>query len=257
MAQRLGRPGTSGRRPVRAAHRYVHRRGHLRRRGRPAGPPRRARRHPCVADAGLPVPRHPRVGVRGGVALGRARAVRGAGGAQALRRHGARSRARGPPGRGPQPPRPVRQSSPGLRPVLHRDPSHAVGCGGQPRRPRFGRGAGVPAGQRARLAAGLPARRAAARRGPRPGRRAGADLPGGAVHGGRRARGRAGPSAPADRRVRPLRPADHDPRESGGIGLHAQWNDDFHHALHTALTGESQGYYADFAGLRWPPSPRP
>lgn len=37
------------------------------------------------------------------------------------------------------------------------------------------------------------------------------------------------------------------PHESGGIGLHAQWNDDFHHALHTALTGESQGYYADFA----------
>ncbi|MCQ4043207.1 malto-oligosyltrehalose trehalohydrolase [Streptantibioticus rubrisoli] len=36
-------------------------------------------------------------------------------------------------------------------------------------------------------------------------------------------------------------------RESGGLGLHAQWNDDFHHALHTALTGESQGYYADFA----------
>lgn len=37
------------------------------------------------------------------------------------------------------------------------------------------------------------------------------------------------------------------PRPAGGIGLHAQWNDDFHHALHTALTGESQGYYADFA----------
>ncbi|MFC0599088.1 malto-oligosyltrehalose trehalohydrolase [Streptomyces palmae] len=37
------------------------------------------------------------------------------------------------------------------------------------------------------------------------------------------------------------------PRESGGLGLHAQWNDDFHHALHTALTGESHGYYADFA----------
>ncbi|MCX5163892.1 malto-oligosyltrehalose trehalohydrolase [Streptomyces sp. NBC_00264] len=37
------------------------------------------------------------------------------------------------------------------------------------------------------------------------------------------------------------------PRESGGLGLHAQWNDDFHHALHTALTGESQGYYTDFA----------
>ncbi|MFF4735990.1 malto-oligosyltrehalose trehalohydrolase [Streptomyces sp. NPDC001262] len=37
------------------------------------------------------------------------------------------------------------------------------------------------------------------------------------------------------------------PREAGGHGIHAQWNDDFHHALHTALTGESRGYYADFA----------
>ncbi|MFD7504806.1 malto-oligosyltrehalose trehalohydrolase [Streptomyces sp. NPDC059850] len=37
------------------------------------------------------------------------------------------------------------------------------------------------------------------------------------------------------------------PREAGGHGLHAQWNDDFHHALHTYLTGERQGYYADFA----------
>ncbi|MFF8358935.1 malto-oligosyltrehalose trehalohydrolase [Streptomyces chartreusis] len=36
-------------------------------------------------------------------------------------------------------------------------------------------------------------------------------------------------------------------REAGGLGLHAQWNDDFHHTLHVALTGESQGYYADFA----------
>ncbi|MFG2419872.1 malto-oligosyltrehalose trehalohydrolase [Streptomyces sp. NPDC048448] len=36
-------------------------------------------------------------------------------------------------------------------------------------------------------------------------------------------------------------------REEGGLGLHAQWNDDFHHALHTTLTSEAQGYYADFA----------
>ncbi|HET6697638.1 MAG TPA: malto-oligosyltrehalose trehalohydrolase [Nocardioidaceae bacterium] len=34
---------------------------------------------------------------------------------------------------------------------------------------------------------------------------------------------------------------------SGGLGLHAQWADDVHHALHVALTGETQGYYADFA----------
>jgi maltooligosyltrehalose trehalohydrolase len=37
------------------------------------------------------------------------------------------------------------------------------------------------------------------------------------------------------------------PRAEGGLGVHAQWNDDFHHALHTALTGETHGYYADFA----------
>src|SRR4051812_9089028 len=32
-----------------------------------------------------------------------------------------------------------------------------------------------------------------------------------------------------------------------GFGLHAQWADDIHHALHVALTGETQGYYSDFA----------
>ncbi|MFN2587993.1 MAG: malto-oligosyltrehalose trehalohydrolase [Actinomycetota bacterium] len=35
-------------------------------------------------------------------------------------------------------------------------------------------------------------------------------------------------------------------REVGGYGLDAQWSDDFHHALHAVLTGESDGYYADF-----------
>lgn len=35
-------------------------------------------------------------------------------------------------------------------------------------------------------------------------------------------------------------------QELGGYGLDAQWNDDFHHALHTLLTGESSGYYQDF-----------
>jgi maltooligosyltrehalose trehalohydrolase len=32
----------------------------------------------------------------------------------------------------------------------------------------------------------------------------------------------------------------------GGYGLDAQWNDDFHHALHTLLTDEKSGYYQDF-----------
>ena len=36
------------------------------------------------------------------------------------------------------------------------------------------------------------------------------------------------------------------PPEIGGYGLAAQWSDDFHHALHTVLTGERAGYYGDF-----------
>ncbi|MFP3940369.1 MAG: malto-oligosyltrehalose trehalohydrolase [Thermoanaerobaculia bacterium] len=38
-------------------------------------------------------------------------------------------------------------------------------------------------------------------------------------------------------------------REAGGFGLDASWSDDFHHALHALLTGERQGYYADFGRL--------
>jgi maltooligosyltrehalose trehalohydrolase len=38
--------------------------------------------------------------------------------------------------------------------------------------------------------------------------------------------------------------------ETGGYGLDAQWNDDFHHALHTLLTGENAGYYQDFGTVR-------
>lgn len=38
-------------------------------------------------------------------------------------------------------------------------------------------------------------------------------------------------------------------REAGGYGLAAQWSDDFHHAVHAAITGERQGYYRDFGSL--------
>ncbi|MFJ8438491.1 malto-oligosyltrehalose trehalohydrolase [Kitasatospora griseola] len=41
------------------------------------------------------------------------------------------------------------------------------------------------------------------------------------------------------------------PRQAGGLGLTAQWSDDFHHALHALLTGEGRGYYADFAADPW------
>lgn len=35
----------------------------------------------------------------------------------------------------------------------------------------------------------------------------------------------------------------------GGYGLHAQWSDDFHHSLHSVLTGERAGYYSDFGDV--------
>jgi maltooligosyltrehalose trehalohydrolase len=38
-------------------------------------------------------------------------------------------------------------------------------------------------------------------------------------------------------------------REANGYGCHASWSDDFHHALHVAITGERGGYYADFDGV--------
>jgi len=40
------------------------------------------------------------------------------------------------------------------------------------------------------------------------------------------------------------------PRQAGGLGIDAQWSDDFHHALFAALCpGERSGYYADFGSL--------
>lgn len=35
-------------------------------------------------------------------------------------------------------------------------------------------------------------------------------------------------------------------RDAGGYGLDGHWNDDFHHAAHVTLTGETTGYYVDF-----------
>ena len=39
-------------------------------------------------------------------------------------------------------------------------------------------------------------------------------------------------------------------RDAGGYGLNSAWADEWHHALHSALTGERNGYYADFGPLR-------
>ena len=40
------------------------------------------------------------------------------------------------------------------------------------------------------------------------------------------------------------------PWEIGGFGIDAQWSDDFHHALHSVITGEKNGYYSDFGSIR-------
>jgi len=38
-------------------------------------------------------------------------------------------------------------------------------------------------------------------------------------------------------------------RDAGGYGMDAVWADEWHHALHSALTGERAGYYEDFGTL--------
>jgi maltooligosyltrehalose trehalohydrolase len=38
------------------------------------------------------------------------------------------------------------------------------------------------------------------------------------------------------------------PLSAGGLGLDAIWADDFHHTIHVQLTGEREGYYADYTG---------
>jgi maltooligosyltrehalose trehalohydrolase len=40
-----------------------------------------------------------------------------------------------------------------------------------------------------------------------------------------------------------------EPTSAGGLGMTAQWSDDLHHALHSWLTGETQGYYVDFGSV--------
>lgn len=37
--------------------------------------------------------------------------------------------------------------------------------------------------------------------------------------------------------------------EAEGLGMHGQWSDDFHHSLHTLVTHETAGYYADFGTI--------
>jgi maltooligosyltrehalose trehalohydrolase len=40
-----------------------------------------------------------------------------------------------------------------------------------------------------------------------------------------------------------------EPTAEGGLGMDAQWADDVHHAIHSLMTEERQGYYVDFGTL--------
>jgi len=46
-----------------------------------------------------------------------------------------------------------------------------------------------------------------------------------------------------DQDIRCLRP-----KEQGGFGMDAVWNDDFHHSVHVALTGYHDAYYSEYYG---------
>ena len=59
--------------------------------------------------------------------------------------------------------------------------------------------------------------------------------------------GSAGRPTSSPRPTRTTPPATSGPVDRGGYGLDGHWTDDFHHAAHATLTGESNGYYQDFA----------
>jgi maltooligosyltrehalose trehalohydrolase len=44
------------------------------------------------------------------------------------------------------------------------------------------------------------------------------------------------------------------PRAIEGLGMDAQWSDDFHHSLHVRLTGETSGYFADYTDPQFLPT---
>ena len=127
---------------LRAARRDLHPRGHPRRRARTARPPHGDRRRPRRADAGERLQRHPQLGLRRGRLVRRRRDVRRAGGVPALRRRLPRRRARRGPGRGLQPPRPVRELPAALRALPQGGRQH-LGRPGQPRRRAVARRCGA------------------------------------------------------------------------------------------------------------------
>ena len=163
----LARRAGERRGDLRAAHRHVHPGGDAGRRHRAARLPGVARRHRGGADAGRRVPRRARLGLRRDRPVGRARALRRAGRAEAVRGRLPRPRSRRLPRRGLQPRRP---GQPARLASARTSPTSTRPRGGR-RSTWTSRGSDevrvVHRRQRADVAARLPPRRAAARRGAR------------------------------------------------------------------------------------------
>ncbi len=205
VRHRLARPTAGRRHDLRAARRHLHTRGHPRRRGGEARPPALDRRRLRRADAGQRLQRPARLGLRRRAVVVRPRALRRPGRLPALRGRVPRRRHRRDPGRGPQPPRPLRQLPADVR-ALPRRRRHPVGRPGQPRPRRVARGPAADPRLGPWLVHRLPRRRTAARRRARAGRRLGDPPAGGDGDRGRRRGGPRRPTAVPDRRVGPQRP---------------------------------------------------
>ena len=222
--------------------------GHVRRRDRAPRPPRRPRRRRRRAAAGRRVLRRPRLGLRRRRPLRAPPRLRRPGRAEAPRRRLPRAglgvifdvvyNHLGPAG----------NYLGRVRPVLHRPPPDRLGRRRELRRAGQRRGPPLRRRQRAHVAARLPRRRAAPRRRARHRRHVGPPHP----RAARASRSTRWPPtcgkplfliAESDRNDPRARAA---PRRRRATGWRAAWADEWHHALHAVLTGEHDGYYADF-----------
>ena len=125
---------------------------------------------------------------------------------------------------------------PVFRELRLRPPSHRLGRRDQLRRRELGAGARILHRQRRLLDRRVSRRRSAARRGPRDRRRFARPHSGGARRGAcARRPASASTLVFAENEFQDARLVR--PPSSGGYGLDAAWNDDFHHAARVAMTG--------------------
>ncbi len=246
---RLDRPALARGGDLRAARRHLHARGNVR---GGAGPPARsrgARHHGGRADARGGLSGAARLGLRRSTALRPARGLRHAAGAQEPGRRGARDRADGADRRGLQPP-----SAPRATTCTPAAPSSSIRLtrrrGARPststarmRAPCAISSCTTPSTGWRNTASTACAWTQCTRSGTTPG-------PPSSPRSAPRCA--TGPAATAMcmwcSRTTPTKRTSWK-RDGDGRPLMAtaQWNDDLHHAAHVMLTGETDGYYADYA----------